>query len=78
MAKMGRPLLGNEPKGKMIYCRISENEFNALVKVAERKGVTLSALFREAVEKQFLNKTDLSYLLDFMEPETPQQPRKVR
>lgn len=78
MAKVGRPLLGNEPKEKMIYCRISENEFNALVKVAERKGVTLSALFREAVEKQFLNKTDLSYLLDFMEPETPQQPRKVR
>lgn len=76
--KMGRPLLGQEPKGKMIYCRISEREFNALEKVAANKGVKLSALFREAVEKQFLNNNDLSYLLDHVEqePEAP-QPRKA-
>ena len=67
--KMGRPLLGQEPKGKMIYCRISEKEFNALEKVAANRGVKLSALFREAVEKQFLNNNDLSYLLDQVEPE---------
>ena len=66
--KRGRPLMGNEPKGKMIYCRISEKEFNALEKVAANRGAKLSALFREAVEKQFLDNNDLSYLLDQVEP----------
>lgn len=72
--KVGRPCIGKEPREKMVYCRVSDSEFDTLHKIAESRGKTMSALFREAVEKHLLKNQDLQVLLDNMEQ--PQQPPK--
>jgi len=69
MAKVGRPRIGKDTKEKMLYCRITEKEFFLLQNIAEKKDMTLSALFRETIEKHLLSNSDLKVLLDNVEPD---------
>lgn len=54
--KGGRPSLGKNKLGKVIACRLAENEYLKLVQDAEKSNLTLACLSRKyLVEGQVVN-----------------------
>ena len=48
--KMGRPLVGTEPKNKQVALRVTETTVRKFSECAELSGKTKTALFEEMVD----------------------------
>lgn len=48
-SRMGRPLIGDAPKGKVLQVRLSEDEIAAIAEAAARAGAKPSAWARRVL-----------------------------